>query len=433
MPSLVRQNQGVHSAATSWDFMTALSVEPKDTDALSVLQDQFGFGGFRDGQQAVVESILGGTDTLAVMPTGAGKSVCFQLPALMRPGFAVVVSPLIALMENQVAALRAAGIGAGMIHSGRDRALNVEDWKAAVAGQSKLLYMSPERLTTARMVGALKNQPLSLLVVDEAHCISQWGHHFRQEYLSLGGLKQHFDNVPMAAFTATADRRTRGDIVSQLFGGEAQTFVQGFDRPNIAISIREKMKGTRQLESLLRQRRGQPGIVYCRSRKTTEQTATALCAMGHNAYAYHAGLPEQVRSDVLARFMERDDVVVCATVAFGMGIDKPDIRYVIHRDLPASVEAYYQEMGRAGRDGEPAEAILLYGVGDLIVRRKMIDNSSAPDEFKRLEREKLDQLAALCDARVCRRNLLLGYFGEERSDVCGRCDVCMPKGARRAA
>ncbi|MEM9422020.1 MAG: ATP-dependent DNA helicase RecQ [Pseudomonadota bacterium] len=413
--------------------MTAIAASPIGTDPLAVLKDQFGFGEFRPGQRTVVDAILAGTNTLAVMPTGAGKSLCFQLPALMRPGFAVVVSPLIALMENQVAALRGMGIGAGMIHSGRDRALNVADWKAAVAGEAKLLYMSPERLTTMRMVHALKSQRVSLLVVDEAHCISQWGHHFRQEYLSLGGLKKHFPKTPMVAFTATADHRTRTDIVDQLFAGDAKAFVQGFDRPNISISIREKAKGTAQLEAILRRRRGEPGIVYCRSRKSTEQTANILSAIGHNAYAYHAGLSEKARADVLGRFMERDDVVVCATVAFGMGIDKPNIRYVIHRDLPASIEAYYQEIGRAGRDGRPADAILLYGIGDLIVRRKMADNSSAPEEFKRLEREKLDQLAALCDAKVCRRNLLLSYFGEERSDVCGRCDVCTSKGSRKAA
>lgn len=401
-------------------------------DPEQVLHDRFGLADFRPGQRAVVDTILAGENVLAVMPTGAGKSLCFQLPAVMRPGFAVVVSPLIALMENQVAALKVQGVGAGMIHSGRDRALNVADWKAAVAGQIKLLYMSPERLTTARMMGALKGQPISLFVVDEAHCISQWGHHFRQEYATLGQLERAFPQTPKVAFTATADGRTRADIVDQLFGGEARTFVQGFDRPNIALSIREKGKGTRQLDTILRTRRGQSGIIYCRSRKGTEQTADGLRATGHNAVAYHAGLSEQVRGDILRQFVSAPDLVVCATVAFGMGIDKPDIRYVIHRDLPASVEAYYQEIGRAGRDGEPADAIMLYGYQDLIVRRKMIDNSSAPEESKRLEREKLDQLVALAEAKACRRNLLLSYFGDEHTDTCGRCDICTKSGRRAA-
>ncbi|WP_205967332.1 DNA helicase RecQ [Aquisalinus luteolus] len=393
-------------------------------DKHEMLQHLFGFSSFRDGQEPVIESLLRGEDVLAVMPTGAGKSLCFQLPAMMKDGFAVIISPLIALMENQVALMKASGIPAGMIHSGRSRAENVADWQGVASGEIKLLYMSPERLLTPRMRQALGNMPVSMFVIDEAHCISQWGHDFRKDYLGLADLKTQFPGVPLAAFTATADEATRGDIVRRIFHGQARQYVQGFDRPNIAITVEEKRSSAKRLETLVKMREGDQGIVYCLSRKGAEQAAESLRAAGHNALAYHAGLEDYDRAERLNRFLTEDDLVICATVAFGMGIDKPDIRYVIHMNLPASMEAYYQEIGRAGRDGEPAEAILLYGYNDLRLRRTMIDESGAVEDVKRVERHRLDALAAFCEAVTCRRNVLLSYFGDMRDDPCGKCDIC---------
>ncbi|MEM9838866.1 MAG: DNA helicase RecQ [Pseudomonadota bacterium] len=389
------------------------------------LQEAFGFDDFRPGQRVVVDSLLAGEDVLAVMPTGAGKSLCFQLPALMRPGFAVVVSPLIALMQNQVALLQSFGVPAGMIHSGRERHENVADWKGAMSGEIKLLYMSPERLATDRMQAALRSAEVSFFVIDEAHCISQWGHDFRPEYLALESLKDLRPGTPVAAFTATADEETRADMAKRLFGSDVRVFVSGLDRPNLSVTVEEKAKAEDRIEQLVAERKGQQGIIYCGSRKKTEALAERLCAAGHNALAYHAGLPDQERADRLDRFLSEPDLVVCATIAFGMGIDKPDIRYVIHRDMPASPEAYYQEIGRAGRDGRPAEAIMLYAPSDLMFRRRMIDDGGAPEEVKRHEKRKLDILSAYCEALSCRRNLLLAHFGEIKTEPCGRCDVCL--------
>ncbi|MCQ8184977.1 DNA helicase RecQ [Parvularcula maris] len=397
---------------------------PQD-DPLETLKATFGFEGFRPGQQEIVEALLAGEDVMAVMPTGAGKSLCFQVPALMRPGFAVVVSPLIALMQNQVALLQSFGAPAGMIHSGRERSENVADWKAATEGRIKLLYMSPERLATPRMQAALKKLDVSYFVIDEAHCISQWGHDFRPEYLALGQLKELRPGTPVAAFTATADEDTRADMKERLFGGQVRVFISGFDRPNLSLAIEEKSKPDDRIAELLEDRRGSQGIIYCGSRKNTENLAEKLRDKGHNAVAYHAGLPDEERAARLDRFLSEPDLVVTATIAFGMGIDKPDIRYVIHRDMPSSPEAYYQEIGRAGRDGKPAEAILLYGPSDLMFRRRMIDDGGAPEEVKRHEKRKLDILSAYCEALTCRRNLLLSYFGEVRTEPCGACDVCL--------
>ena len=393
-------------------------------DKHSMLSHLFGFAGFRAGQEPVVDSLLRGENVLAVMPTGAGKSLCFQLPALMKPGFAVIISPLIALMENQVALLRASGIEAAMLHSGRDRADNVADWQAVASGRAKLLYMSPERLLTPRMLAALEKLPVSMFVIDEAHCISQWGHDFRKDYLGLAELRTRFPEVPLAAFTATADEATRADIVTRIFHGQARQYVQGFDRPNIAITVEEKQNSARRLAAMVKARDGEQGIVYCLSRKGTEKAAEDLRAAGHNALAYHAGLDDATRTERLDRFLTEPDLIICATVAFGMGIDKPDIRYVIHMNLPASMEAYYQEIGRAGRDGEPAEAILLYGYNDLRLRRQMIDESGAGDAVKRVERRRLDALAGFCEAVTCRRNVLLSYFGDLHEEPCGKCDIC---------
>ncbi|WP_370334694.1 ATP-dependent DNA helicase RecQ [Parvularcula marina] len=384
-----------------------------------------GHAGFREGQEEVINAILAGRNVLALMPTGAGKSLCYQLPALLLPGLTVVISPLIALMENQIAALRAKGIPAGMIHSGRDREANVADWKAAAAGELKLLYMSPERLMTGRMLGALRRQDLSLIAIDEAHCVSQWGHQFRPEYRQLGRLKEVWPDVPVAAFTATADPETREDILQALFEGNADLIRQGFDRPNISLNVAERERDDRVLMTLMRRYRRKCGIVYCRTRKSVELVTQRLAGARFNVAAYHAGLPEEERLSILERFISAENMTVVATVAFGMGIDKPDIDFVIHRDLPASLEAYYQEIGRSGRDGREAEAHLIFGIGDLIARRRLIDGSDALDKVKRVERRRLDALVAFCETDLCRRAELLRYFGEEPQDACGNCDLCV--------
>ncbi|MGD2131226.1 MAG: DNA helicase RecQ [Maricaulaceae bacterium] len=390
-----------------------------------MLKSVFGFDDFRPGQEEVVETILNGRDVIAVMPTGAGKSLCFQLPALMLEGLTVVVSPLIALMDNQVALLNGFGVRAGAIHSSRPREASVADWKAAVAGELKLIYMSPERLMTPRMLAALDQLDVSLIVVDEAHCVSQWGHDFRPEYLALAELKARYPKARIAAFTATADEATRGEINAKLFGGGAQVFVHGFDRPNLSLAVEERGQNAKaRIVELVGEHEGEQGIVYCLSRKSTEEVAQALRDAGRPALAYHAGLDDETRAERLNRFLTDPDLVIVATVAFGMGVDKPDIRFVFHYNLPASLESYYQEVGRAGRDGRPARAVTLYGMGDLRLRRSMIETSDAPDAQKRVERRRLDALVAYCEAIECRRKMLLAYFGEP-AEPCGNCDVCL--------
>lgn len=389
-----------------------------------ILKDVFGFERFRPGQEAVVDDLIAGRHTLAIMPTGAGKSLCFQVPALVRPGLTVVVSPLVALMENQVAALQLAGVAAVTINSSRSREENVDAWLKVRDGRASLLYMSPERLMTERMLRALAGLPVGLFVVDESHCISQWGHSFRPEYRDLEQLRERFPDIPIGAFTATADAETRADIVERLFGGQASVHVAGFDRPNIRIGMAVKSSVEKQVTAFVTERQGQSGIVYCLSRQGTEDMAAALRDAGHNALAYHAGLDAETRARWLDRFMTEPGIVVVATIAFGMGIDKPDVRFVVHADLPATIEAYYQEIGRAGRDGEAAEAQLFYGLNDIRMRRQFIEQSDADDMVKRVERQRLDALVGLCETVECRRVLLLAYFAEE-AQPCGNCDICL--------
>ncbi|MEJ8574733.1 DNA helicase RecQ [Microbaculum marinum] len=390
----------------------------------AVLKDAFGFAGFRDGQEPVVDAVLNGHNVLAVMPTGAGKSLCYQLPALVKGGVAIVVSPLIALMDDQVAALRLAGQAAEAIHSGKSREDNVEIWRRVARGDVRLLYMSPERLMTPRMLAALEKLSPSLVAVDEAHCISQWGHSFRAEYLSLGALRESFPGTPIIALTATADRSTRDDIVGKLFGGQAEVFVSGFDRPNIQLTVAEKRRAGADIEAFVKARPGQSGIVYRISRKKVEDTAAALSAVGVRALAYHAGMSAEDRSANQEAFLAETGIVIVATVAFGMGIDKSDVRYVVHGDIPGSLEAYYQEIGRAGRDGAPAEAFMLYGLEDVRTRRRFIDEQDCEPDRRRVDANRLDSMIGYCEATSCRRVALLAYFGES-GKPCGNCDVCL--------
>jgi ATP-dependent DNA helicase RecQ len=393
-------------------------------EKLRVLKSAFGFDAFRPGQEQVIDLLLAGRDVLAVMPTGAGKSLCYQAPALVMGGLAVVVSPLIALMDDQVAGLRLDGVAAEAIHSGRSRDENVASWRRVASGEAKLLYLAPERLMTERMLAALGRMPVSLIAIDEAHCVSQWGHSFRAEYLTLGRAREALPGARMIALTATADQSTRDDIIAKLFEGRAETFVAGFDRPNISVAVAEKRDGGSMIERYALDRKGVSGIVYRISRKKVEETAARLKAAGLHALAYHAGMDAADRASAQETFLAERGVVMVATVAFGMGIDKSDVRYVVHGDVPGSLEAYYQEIGRAGRDGEPAEALMLYGLDDIRTRRRFIDEQDSTLERKRVESRRLDALVGFCETTACRRQSLLAYFGEA-SGACGNCDVCL--------
>jgi len=401
-----------------------MTIADSQTDKYHILKEIFGFDAFRPGQEAVVDAVLGGEDVLAVMPTGAGKSLCFQVPGLARGGLTIVVSPLVALMQDQVMALKLAGVAAGSINSAATRSDNVTTWQQAAAGEMRLLYMAPERLMTERMLAALSRLPVTLIAIDEAHCIAQWGPAFRPEYEALGELKTRFPGVPIAAFTATADEVTRKEIAQKLFANQGRTFVSGFDRPNIHLSVEMKDQWKRQLLDFLRRHEGESGIVYCLSRKKTEAAAAYLIENGFNALAYHAGMEATTRANNQNRFLSERAIVIVATIAFGMGIDKADVRFVFHTDIPASIEAYYQEIGRAGRDGRAAEAHMLFGLGDMRMRRMFIEDEDSDSERKRREHKRLDTLIAYCESPACRRRVLLTYFGEN-PEPCGNCDMCL--------
>jgi ATP-dependent DNA helicase RecQ len=389
-----------------------------------ILKDVFGFDDFRPGQEQAMDALLAGRNVLTVMPTGSGKSLCFQVPALLLGGITVVVSPLVALMQDQVAALRLAGVRADAINSSRSRDENVAAWRNVVSGETRLLYMAPERLMTERMLAALSRLEVRLIAIDEAHCISQWGPSFRPEYRDLSRLRKVFPATPIAALTATADEVTREDITAQLFAGDGETIVLGFDRPNIKLTVEMKRNWKSQLLSFVERHRGESGIVYCLSRKKTEEAAEFLADNDVRALPYHAGMDKAVREANQDIFMTEPGVVIVATIAFGMGIDKSDVRFVFHADLPGSIEAYYQEIGRAGRDGLPSEAHMLYGLGDIQMRRMFIEQEDAGDDRKRREHQRLNALLGYCESPACRRRALLDYFGEP-SDACGNCDLCL--------
>ena len=393
--------------------------------ALEQLRRVFGFDRFRGEQGQIVDQVVAGGDALVLMPTGGGKSLCYQLPALLREGTGIVVSPLIALMQDQVEALRQLGVRAAFLNSslGADEAFQVE--RQLLDGELDLLYVAPERLLTSRFLSLLDRTQVALFAIDEAHCVSQWGHDFRPEYRQLTLLHERWPDVPRIALTATADAPTRREIVERLALEDARQFVSSFDRPNIRYSVVGKDDSRRQLEEFLDEHRGESGIVYCLSRRKVDATAAALAERGLRALPYHAGLDASTRAEHQRRFLREDGIVMVATIAFGMGIDKPDVRFVAHLDLPKSLEGYYQETGRAGRDGEPSEAWLAYGLGDAVLLRRMIEDGDAGDERKRLEHGKLDALIGYCESTGCRRQTLLAYFGEAHAGACGNCDNCL--------
>jgi ATP-dependent DNA helicase RecQ len=394
------------------------------SDALQVLHRVFGYDSFRGAQQDVIEHLIGGGDALVLMPTGGGKSLCYQIPALVRPGTGVVISPLIALMQDQVDALRALGVRAGFLNSTQELAQRRQVEADFLAGQLDLLYLAPERLTGEATLRLLDRGKISLFAIDEAHCVSQWGHDFRPDYLMLSGLHERWPEVPRIALTATATSATRAEIVSRLGLTGARQFVASFDRPNIRYRIEPKAEPARQLLRLIQDEHDQQaGIVYCLTRASVEKTADFLAAKGIKALPYHAGLDAATRAANQARFLREDGLVMVATIAFGMGIDKPDVRFVAHLDLPKSVEGYYQETGRAGRDGEPSTAWLAYGLQDVVQQRKLIETSEGDLAHRRRQAAHLDAMLALCETVECRRAQLLAYFGEQATP-CGNCDTC---------
>ncbi|KXJ58848.1 MAG: ATP-dependent DNA helicase RecQ [Colwellia sp. Phe_37] len=397
-----------------------------NNSALSVLNTVFGYAEFRKPQDEVINTVINGNNALVLMPTGGGKSLCYQVPALIRSGCAIVISPLIALMQDQVNALTQLGVNASFLNSSLDhqQANNVE--QALMQGQLDLLYIAPERLTQPRMLSLLQQCNIALFAIDEAHCVSQWGHDFRADYLQLSLLPQQFPLVPRIALTATADPRTHKEISEKLQLDDAKHFVAGFDRPNIQYRIGQKANARQQLLNFIRHEHAHDaGIIYCLSRKKTEETANWLCQQGLQALPYHAGLPNEVKELHQNRFLREDGLIIVATIAFGMGIDKPDVRFVAHLDLPKSIESYYQETGRAGRDGQAANAWMVYGLQDVIKLKQMLDKSQAPEQQKRIERQRLDAMLGLCEITTCRRQTLLHYFAEHLAKPCGNCDTCI--------
>ncbi|TWI02756.1 ATP-dependent DNA helicase RecQ [Luteimonas cucumeris] len=395
------------------------------TRARELLQNVFGFPGFRGEQEAIVEHVADGNDALVLMPTGGGKSLCYQIPALLREGCGIVVSPLIALMQDQVEALRQLGVRAEYLNSTLDAGTAAQIERSLLAGELDLLYVAPERLLSPGFLSLLERSRIALFAIDEAHCVSQWGHDFRREYRELTILHERWPSIPRIALTATADPPTQREIAERLQLEQAQRFVSSFDRPNIRYNVVQKDNGRRQLRDFIAGHMGESGIVYCLSRKKVEKTAETLVELGVTALPYHAGLDAEVRARNQRRFLREDGIVMVATIAFGMGIDKPDVRFVAHMDLPKSIEGYYQETGRAGRDGEPAEAWLCHGLGDVVLLKQMIENSEAGEERKRLERRKLDSLVGYCETMQCRRQVLLASFGEAYPEPCGNCDNCL--------
>ncbi|EPF2508082.1 ATP-dependent DNA helicase RecQ [Vibrio fluvialis] len=407
--------------------MTAtLIAEQSDAlpDPQAILRDVFGYQTFRDGQQEVIESAVAGRDSLVIMPTGGGKSLCYQIPALAREGVTVVISPLISLMKDQVDQLKANGVAAECVNSTQSREALIGIYNRMHSGQLKLLYVSPERVLTGEFIERLHNLPLAMIAVDEAHCISQWGHDFRPEYAALGQLKQQFPQVPIMALTATADDATRSDILSRLNLTDPHVYLGSFDRPNIRYTLMEKHKPVSQVIRYLDTQKGHCGIIYCGSRKKVEMVTEKLCNNHIRAAGYHAGMDADERAYVQEAFQRDDIQIVVATVAFGMGINKPNVRFVVHFDIPRNIESYYQETGRAGRDGLPAEAVMLYDPADIAWLRRMLDEKSDGPQ-KQVETHKLTAMSNFAEAQTCRRQVLLNYFGEYRDKPCGNCDICL--------
>ena len=392
--------------------------------ALEILNSLYGYDSFRGHQADIIEHVSAGNNALVLMPTGGGKSLCYQIPSLIRDGVGVIISPLIALMQDQVDAMQQLGVKAAFLNSSLSHSEQNIIEQQLLAGQIDLLYIAPERLIQSYTLDLLERCKLALFAIDEAHCVSQWGHDFRSDYLSLSLLHQRFPHIPRIALTATADVRTRKEIIERLSLSDANSYISGFDRPNIRYAIANKTTAKKQLLDFLKQRKSEAGIVYCLSRRKVEDTAAWLTQQGFTALPYHAGLPAQLRQTHQQRFLREDGVIIVATIAFGMGIDKPDVRFVAHLDLPKSIEAYYQETGRAGRDGQPADAWMVYGLQDVVRLQQMAQGSDGSEQFKRAERHKLDAMLGLCEVTSCRRKVLLNYFADEAPNQCGNCDNC---------
>ena len=393
-------------------------------NALEILNSLYGYESFRGHQADIIDHVTAGNNALVLMPTGGGKSICYQIPSLLREGVGIIISPLIALMQDQVDAMQQLGVKAAFLNSSLSHSEQNVIEQELLSGQLDLLYIAPERLIQSYTLDLLSRCQLALFAIDEAHCVSQWGHDFRSDYLSLSLLNDRFPSIPRIALTATADIRTRKEIIERLSLTDANSYISGFDRPNIRYAIANKTTPKKQLLAFLQQRKNEAGIVYCLSRKKVEDTAAWLSQQGFNALPYHAGLPAQLRQTHQSRFLRVDGVIIVATIAFGMGIDKPDVRFVAHLDLPKSIEAYYQETGRAGRDGQPADAWMVYGLQDVVRLQQMAQGSDGSEQHKRAERHKLDAMLGLCEVTSCRRKVLLSYFADEAPNQCGNCDNC---------